>query len=80
MSQTEVFQPSSTPTCWCGLYDGNIAVYNLQKNVGVPNYQSDAKNGKHRDIVWQVGSNGLLLLLDYAECYGQWTLDIILTF
>ena len=37
-----------------GLYDGNIAVYNLQKNVGVPNYQSDAKNGKHRDIVWQV--------------------------
>ena len=56
-----------------GLYDGNIAVYNLQKNVGVPNYQSDAKNGKHRDIVWQVGSNGLL-------DYGQWTLDIILTF
>ena len=39
-----------------GLYDGNIAVYNLQKNVGVPNYQSDAKNGKHRDIVWQVGT------------------------
>ena len=37
-----------------GLYDGNIAVYNLQKNVGVPNYQSDAKIGKHRDIVWQV--------------------------
>ena len=42
-----------------GLYDGNIAVYNLQKNVGVPNYQSDAKNGKHRDIVWQVWSNGV---------------------
>ena len=37
-----------------GLYDGNIAVYNLQKNTGVPSYQSDAKNGKHRDIVWQV--------------------------
>ena len=37
-----------------GLYDGNIAVYNLQKNLGGPNYQSDAKNGKHRDIVWQV--------------------------
>ena len=37
-----------------GLYDGNIAVYNLQKNMGGPNYQSDAKNGKHRDIVWQV--------------------------
>ena len=37
-----------------GLYDGNIAVYNLQKNTGAPSYQSDAKNGKHRDIVWQV--------------------------
>ena len=37
-----------------GLYDGNIAVYNLQKNTGTPSYQSDAKNGKHRDIVWQV--------------------------
>ena len=37
-----------------GLYDGNIAVYNLQKNSGGPSYQSDAKNGKHRDIVWQV--------------------------
>ena len=55
-----------------GLYDGNIAVYNLQKNVGVPNYQSDAKNGKHRDIVWQVGSNGLLLL-DYAMENRHWT-------
>ena len=54
-----------------GLYDGNIAVYNLQKNVGVPNYQSDAKNGKHRDIVWQVGSNGVM---DYWTLdNGQWT-------
>ena len=54
-----------------GLYDGNIAVYNLQKNVGVPNYQSDAKNGKHRDIVWQV-------VLEYWTI-GVWTMDIILT-
>ena len=37
-----------------GLYDGNIAVYNLQRNSGQPTYQSDARNGKHRDIVWQV--------------------------
>ena len=43
-----------------GLYDGNIAVYNLQKNLGGPNYQSDAKNGKHRDIVWQVRSEQIL--------------------
>ena len=56
-----------------GLYDGNIAVYNLQKNVGVPNYQSDAKNGKHRDIVWQVGSNGLITI---GQCCMLWTMDI----
>ena len=37
-----------------GLYDGNIAVYNLQKNTGKPCYQSDALSGKHRDVVWQV--------------------------
>lgn len=37
-----------------GLYDGNIAIYNLQKNTGRPTYQSDARNGKHKDIVWQV--------------------------
>ena len=42
-----------------GLYDGNIAVYNLQKNTGLPSYQSDARNGKHKDIVWQVGSRML---------------------
>ena len=45
-----------------GLYDGNIAVYNLRKNSGGPSYQSDAKNGKHRDIVWQVRSLVMLSL------------------
>ena len=47
-----------------GLYDGNIAVYNLQKNTGTPSYQSDAKNGKHRDIVWQV--------MRYGESLSQY--------
>ncbi len=37
-----------------GLSDGNVAVYNLQKNSGKPAYMSTAKNGKHQDIVWQV--------------------------
>ena len=36
-----------------GLSDGNVAVYNLQKNSGRPTYISTAKNGKHQDIVWQ---------------------------
>jgi hypothetical protein len=37
-----------------GLSDGNVAVFNLQKNTGKPAYISTAKNGKHQDIVWQV--------------------------
>ena len=37
-----------------GMADGNVAVYNLQKNTGKPTYISTAKNGKHQDIVWQV--------------------------
>ena len=37
-----------------GLHDGNIAVYNLQRDHTTPCYKSNAKNGKHKDIVWQV--------------------------
>ena len=37
-----------------GMADGNVAVFNLQKNNGKPSYISTAKNGKHQDIVWQV--------------------------
>ena len=37
-----------------GLHDGNIAVYNLQRDWTRPSYQSNASQGKHRDIVWQV--------------------------
>ena len=37
-----------------GLSDGNVAVYNLQKNPQKPSYISTARNGKHTDIVWQV--------------------------
>ena len=37
-----------------GLYDGNIAVYNLQTRRSTPSYKSSAQNGKHREVVWQV--------------------------
>ena len=38
-----------------GLYDGSVAVYNLQQRMnGAPNYMSSATNGKHTDVVWQV--------------------------
>ena len=38
-----------------GLYDGSVAVYNLQQRKNMaPNYMSSATNGKHTDVVWQV--------------------------
>ena len=37
-----------------GLFDGNVAVFNLQKKNREPSYISTAQNGKHRDVVWQV--------------------------
>ena len=43
-----------------GLYDGNIAVYNLQTSSTNPSYQSDAAVGKHRESVWQVHSTNYL--------------------
>ncbi len=35
--------------------DGNVAVYNLQKESRAPVYLSTPVNGKHLDTVWQVG-------------------------
>ena len=37
-----------------GLHDGNIVIYNPQKDKKMPLYVSDSSNGKHSDIVWQV--------------------------
>ena len=36
------------------LFDQWIITILFQKNTGKPTYQSDARNGKHKDIVWQV--------------------------
>ncbi|NXI06819.1 DNAI1 protein, partial [Irena cyanogastra] len=37
-----------------GLYDGNVAVYNLKKASSQPSYKSSPKSGKHTEPVWQV--------------------------
>eukprot|EP01137_Pigoraptor_chileana_P035580 Opistho-2@29840 len=37
-----------------GLYDGSVAIYNVQEKTTKPMYQSTAKTGKHTDPVWQV--------------------------
>ena len=47
--------PSHPHMMLVGLANGNVAVYNLQKKDQKPSYMSSARNGKHRDIVWQVG-------------------------
>lgn len=36
-----------------GMYDGNVAIYNLQKKTNTPAFASDIRN-KHADPVWQV--------------------------
>lgn len=37
-----------------GMFDGNVAVYNLQSNYSQPMYISRETNGKHSNIVWEV--------------------------
>ena len=37
-----------------GLYDGNVAVYNVLSRSAGPCYLSAAGQGKHRDVVWKV--------------------------
>lgn len=37
-----------------GMYDGNVAVYNLQTNPSQPLYVSKGVNCKHSDVIWEV--------------------------
>lgn len=37
-----------------GMFDGNVAVYNLQKSTTEPIYKSRGIHGKHSDVVWEV--------------------------
>ena len=51
------FHPQHPHMLVVGMFNGNVAVYNLQKDVGSilhPVYQSSASNGKHTECVWQV--------------------------
>jgi dynein intermediate chain 1 len=57
-----------------GLYDGNVAVYNLQQRQQKgPNYRSTASTGKHRDVVWQVrwGKDNLDGYLNFYSVSGD---------
>ena len=56
-----------------GLVCGNVAVFNLQLDTQAPSHISSTKNGKHTDIVWQVGYH--LFLVTYLVLI---TLSLIL--
>ena len=78
------FHPQHPHMLVVGLYNGNVAVYNLQKNVGrilQPVYQSRAYAGKHMESVWQVkwASDDLDNYLNFLSVsedsrVTQWTL------
>ena len=46
--------PSHSHMIAVGLIDGNVAVYNLQLKSQHPFYVSDARNGKHQNVINQV--------------------------
>lgn len=50
------------------MYDGNVAVYNLQANPNVPIYESTGMVGKHKDAIWEVRLNKALLLFLLYLC------------
>ena len=49
------FHPRRQHMIVAGLVCGNVAVFNLQLDTQAPSHMSSPKNGKHTDIVWQVG-------------------------
>ena len=55
------FHPKHAHMVAVGLHDGNVCVFNLQKDGSGPVYISDPSNGKHRDIVWQVEKTAFVL-------------------
>ena len=64
-----------------GLYDGNIAVFNMKSNSSSPNYISSAGNGKHSEPVFSVkwAKDNLDGNLNFYSCSGDgrvtnWTL------
>jgi len=56
-----------------GLYDGNIAIYNLHTRSSSPSFQSCAGSGKHASAVWQVrwAKDNLDGYLNFYSCSGD---------
>ena len=48
------FHPQHPALLVCGLYDGNVAVYDIRAKSSEPLFSSDDPKLKHSDCVWQV--------------------------
>lgn len=48
------FSSSAPNILALGLYNGNIAVYDVRLKQSTPSRESDATTGKHSDPVWKV--------------------------
>lgn len=48
------FHPQHPALLACGLYDGSVAIFDVQSKNSRPIFQSTTKSGKHTDPVWQV--------------------------
>ena len=68
------FHPRRQHMIVAGLVCGNVAVFNLQLDTQAPSHISSTKNGKHTDIVWQVGYH--LFLVTYLVLIIRLIIDI----
>ena len=59
------------------MYDGSVAVYNLQKKTDAPIFKSTAKS-KHADPVWQVSSVAFDFSVHQDQCGNVSLYHIIL--
>ena len=49
------FHPDLPNLLVVGLYDGNVSVYDINKEIKEPILKSSTAKGKHLDVVWKVG-------------------------
>lgn len=57
------FHPQHPYLVVVGLYDGNVAVYNIQLPTKECQFQSNPVMNKHGGIVWEVGLSCITLLI-----------------
>lgn len=54
-----------------GLYDGSVAVFNVQASCKEPAFKSNSVVNKHSGIVWEVSSINFSNDLGFCFCYNS---------